>query len=388
MSNYEAIIDFGSKNLRLGIFDQVSKNIYFSSQNITDNTENINEEKTLHTLIRDAEKYLSAHIQNVVVLYDSPKFYALDISIKKKFDHATSLKSVYNLLIEEAYFYISQHNFKDQIVHSDVNTIIIDGNENIDANNQDIKIKSLILEIKFICLSKIIIDRISDKFKKNNLKVVNLYCTSYVKTIFFKKKFKSEECLIFLDIGFERTSSIILKNSKFNFFRSIPLGGNNITKDISKVLNLNLDYSEDLKIRFNKYEKNTHFSDSIKNKINPYSEILEKKISIDLLKQIIEARLEEILDLVDFKNSYLKNVDSSLKTKLIAIGGGSKLSLNNYNLSIKKLPLEFIFFDQNDLDICLAGHQYHKSDESSQIQMNKKRRKSGFFETFFNLFSK
>ena len=74
-----------------------------------------------------------------------------------------------------------------------------------------------------------------------------------MKTIFFKKKFKSEECLIFLDIGFERTSSIILKNSKFNFFRSIPLGGNNITKDISKVLNLNLDYSEDLKIRFNKY---------------------------------------------------------------------------------------------------------------------------------------
>ena len=77
MSNYEAIIDFGSKNLRLGIFDQVSKNIYFSSQNITDNTENINEEKTLHTLIRDAEKYLSAHIQNVVVLYDSPKYYSL-----------------------------------------------------------------------------------------------------------------------------------------------------------------------------------------------------------------------------------------------------------------------------------------------------------------------
>ena len=33
--------------------------------------------------IKDAEKNLSTHIENVVVLYDSPKFYSLDLSIKK-----------------------------------------------------------------------------------------------------------------------------------------------------------------------------------------------------------------------------------------------------------------------------------------------------------------
>ena len=37
---------------------------------------------------------------------------------------------------------------------------------------------------------------------------------------------------IYLDVGFERTSMFIFKNNKFQFFNSVSLGGNNITKDI------------------------------------------------------------------------------------------------------------------------------------------------------------
>ena len=38
MNNFETILDFGSTNLRLAIFDQKSKNIY-SSESIEDNLE-------------------------------------------------------------------------------------------------------------------------------------------------------------------------------------------------------------------------------------------------------------------------------------------------------------------------------------------------------------
>ena len=55
-------------------------------------------------------------------------------------------------------------------------------------SSNDFKIKSLTLEIKFICLSKIIVDDLSNRFKNNNLKIINLYCSSYVKTISFKKR--------------------------------------------------------------------------------------------------------------------------------------------------------------------------------------------------------
>ena len=383
MSDFETIIDFGTKNLKLGIFDSKSKNIYSSKQIIIDSVE-----KSLNNLIKDAEKFLSKHIDNVVVLYDSPKFYSLDISIKKVFDNSISIKKVYDNLIEEAHFFISQNNFKDKIIHSVINNIIVDENKKLNQISEDIKIKSLILEIKFICINKILIADIFDKFKKNNLKILNLYCSSYVKSIYYKNKFDNKDYIIFLDIGYERTSGLIFNNSKFEFFKSISLGGNNITKDISKVLKLNLDYSEDLKIKFNKQENDISFNKTETKKINLYSEISEKNISIDLLKQIIEARVDEIMELVVLQSDYVKKLNTIVKPNLIIIGGGSQLLHNNYTLSINKLVSELKIFNENDSNDCKAGFDYHQSDESFLIKTKRKVTKSGFFETFFNIFSK
>ena len=145
MTDFETIIDFGSKNIRLGVFDLASKNIYSSNKKINDSSE-----KSLNILIKDAEKYLSKHIDNVVVLYDSRKFYSLDVTIKKTFDYDISIKNVYNNLIDEAHFIVSQNNFKDQIIHIVVNNIFIDDNKKLNKIIDDIKINTLILVIKFI----------------------------------------------------------------------------------------------------------------------------------------------------------------------------------------------------------------------------------------------
>ena len=101
MNNFEAVIDVGSNNLKLGIFNNEDKSIYSSEQKINDSLE-----KSLNILIRDAEKYLSSHIDEVIILYDTPKYYSLEISIKKVFDHGTSIKKIYNDLIQEAHFLI------------------------------------------------------------------------------------------------------------------------------------------------------------------------------------------------------------------------------------------------------------------------------------------
>tara|TARA_Y100000992_G_scaffold287796_1_gene240928 strand:+ start:293 stop:1459 length:1167 start_codon:yes stop_codon:yes gene_type:complete len=388
MNNFVTVIDFGSNNLRLGIFDKTSKNIYSSKKKIINDSENTTIEKSLNIIIRDAEKFLSSHIDNVVVLYDSSKFYSLDISIKKVFDHETSIKKVYDNLIKEAHFVISQNNFKDQVIHLLVNNIYVDGYKKLETIIEDIKIKSLILEIKFICLSKILINKISNQFKKNNLKILNIYCSSYVKAFSYKYESGIKDNIIFLDIGFERTSCFIFNKNKLNSFKSISLGGNNITKDISKVLNLNLDYSEDLKIKFNKLENKVSFSKSNLKEINPYSEISEKNISIDILKQIIEARIDEIFELVVLRSDYIINLKLLEKPKLVIVGGGSKLFLNNYKLSINKSVSELIILNQNNFNICEAGFKFHKSEESFLIKTKKKIKKSGFFESFFNLFSK
>jgi len=388
MSNLDTIIDFGSKNLRLGVFNQSSEIIYSSNIKINEVLENNNLDKALKNLVRDAEKQLSTHLADVNILYDSSEFNLIDFSIKKSFDQPTLISKHYKSLVEEANFIISENNFRDQVIHIDINNIIVDDNRKLENLSDDIKIKSLILEIKFICLKKSTINNLSNKFKKNNLNILCIYCSSYVKSFFYKKSIDTRKNIIFLDIGYETTSALFFNNNKFQFLNSVPIGGNNITKDISKVLKLDISYSEDLKTKFDKNENEISFNKISTNDINLFSEISEKKISIDLLKQVIQARVDEIINISIIQNNYFKNINSSEKPKIIFIGNGSKLIsfINNFNL--KNSFSELIFFDESDTKICEAGINYHKSDERSLINIEKKLKKTGFFEKFFNLFSR
>ena len=61
MNNYDAILDFGTKNLKLEVFDEDNKNIYSSKEK-----NNGSFEKSLNKLIRDAEKSLSTHISDII----------------------------------------------------------------------------------------------------------------------------------------------------------------------------------------------------------------------------------------------------------------------------------------------------------------------------------
>ena len=388
MSNLDTVIDFGSKNLRLGVFNQSSEIIYSSNIKTTEVFESENLDNSLNKLIRDAEKKLSTHLVDVNVLYDSSKFNFVDLSIKKSFDQPTLISKYYKSLVNEANFIVSENNFKDKILHISINNMIVDDNKKLENVLDNLKTKSLILELKFICLKKCSFNNLSNKFKKNNLNILNIYCSSYVKSQLYKKNFENKNNFIFLDIGFERSSAFVFHKKKFKFFKSIPIGGNNITKDISKVLNLDLNYSEDLKLKFSKDEKEISFNKNSLNDINLYSELVKKNISIDLLKQIIEARINEIIKLAVTQNNFFKNNTSVSKPIIIFIGGGSKLLSKNFNFDFNKDFSELIFFNENDSDICKAAMHYHKSDERFLIKNSKKIKKIGLFEKFFNLFSK
>tara|TARA_Y100000816_G_scaffold288220_1_gene272386 strand:+ start:1289 stop:2428 length:1140 start_codon:yes stop_codon:yes gene_type:complete len=378
MNKLISVIDFGSQNLRIGIFDSQSKCIYSSIVKICNDKDSNNLEQSLKKLIKDAEKFLSIHLEDVVVLYDSSQFYFLDLSIRKTFDQPTFINKYYNRLIEEAKFVISENNFKDQIIHINVNKVVVNSNTILDKKMDNKKINSIILEIKFICLNKSLINNITNILKKNNLSISRIYCSSYTKTFFLKDKIEHKKNIIFLDIGFEKSSALIFQNDKLIFFKSIPIGGNNITKDISRVLKLDFDYSEDLKLKFNKNKLDN---------MKLFSDVVEKTIPIDLFKKIVEARLDEIIELATNDHNYLKKINLAYKPSLIFIGGGSKLFSNSYNVKFKHRFSKLIFFEESDIDICQSGCIYNNSDESLLTVEKKKIKKAGIFERFFNLFS-
>ena len=143
---------------------------------------------------------------------------------------------------------------------------------------------------------------------------------------------------------------------------------------------MNIDYSEDLKIDFNTVEDNINNKNTLNNR-NQYSEILNKKISVKILKQILEARVDEIIELV-VKKYFLK------KPSIIFTGSGSKAVSNMLNLETRNIFSNFIFLQETDSMICKAGFNYNKTKESRLIFPKDKSKKVGFFEGFFNFFSK
>jgi len=193
-----------------------------------------------------------------------------------------------------------------------------------------------------------------------------------------------------LDIGWERSTIISYKNNRLVFFNSIPIGGNHITKDISKILKLTLVESEKIKKTFNKSEIEFSFDQNMDNeKKNLVQQIIGKNISVDLLKKVVLARVEEII-LLSLKDiNFLEDFNNNINSTLVLIGNGSNLfDKNSFYLNVKYNFEEISFYEENDSEICNAGYNFDINEYNVMKFVNKSKKKTGFFEKFFNLFSR
>jgi len=389
-NNFSMVIDYGSSSLRLGVFNESLDNLYISSKSISEKNNYEEHFNSIKFLIKEAEKKISNHLDNITVLYDSPEIYSIDLSIKKNFDQKIFIKDVYSSIILEANQLIKNNHINKKIIHIISTNIIIDGKEletNLDNN---IKAKSIILEIKFVCLSLEKFNNILSVFKKNNLQVLNFYCSSYVKSLSYINSFNENELIGFLDIGYEKSIFLLFFKNRLFFIKTIPIGGNHITKDISNVMKLNIYDSENIKKLFNKSENEFSYNEDSNENKDFINSILDKDISVVTLKQVILSRVEEIFDLV-FKDSIILNqLSNNINFPLVLIGNGSKLfNKNIFHLNDEFNFKEIIFYNETDLGICEAAIHSEVNLKKNDINIiQKSAKKYGIFEKFFNFFGK
>ena len=385
-NNYFNIIDFGSSKIRFGIFDINLNEKFSDSMNIYNNESLQSHFEVLGKIIKKAEKKFSYHIEDIILILDSLDLFVIDISLTKKLDRGSKIKKLYEGLILELNQIISSYYKEYYLSQIIVNKCIVDNEKFFDKfPEDDIITNNLKAEFKLICFPKIFIEKIRDEFIKNNLNIINIFCSSYIKSQFYIKKL-SKEKVIFLDIGLKRSSINFFENKKIKLIETIPIGGHHITKDISKIFKISEADAEKLKKSFNRTD--TEFS--YKNKASEdsilISEIINKNISIDLLKKVILYRVQEILDLTLKQLKINNRKYTSEDAELLLIGDGSKLFENNTFYLNDKFGLKSInIYNETDVQICKCGLENHIANyESPKII----RKKLGIFEKFFNFFDK
>ncbi len=370
-----SILEFGSTHIRLAIYDEnyLSRSYFYEEKIEFTKKLNINENHPVFNLIEKAEKNLGKHLNEISLVLDSPSILSLDFAIKKNYENKKITNQDIDYLINESEQIINKYNKSKEILHTIKSQIIIDNEMIEDFEFITKNVKNLVIELKFILINKSNLDFVRNLLLKKHISIKNIFCTSYLKSLGLLNKLNIRDYTSFIDIGLKKSSLTIFNDKKLLFLNNTHIGGHHITKDISQVLNIDYRKAEAEKLKFSK-----------KNKIENNSEDKE------LLKNIINSRLEEIIELLFFDCPLVKNKAFNSSLKLYFIGYGSKVL--NKNLLSFESELGFInemsIIEEEKRDCCDEAAKFKKNIEKIQpVKRKISLENKGFFEKFFDFFS-
>jgi cell division protein FtsA len=365
-TNFQTFFDCGSSKIRAATFNIDNDNdAYFTEREFL--KDNISLELKIREIINSLERDSNKYINSVNLMIDSPKMLSISISLSKKLDGSKLKKENIKFLVQEAKQEILKYYTSYNIAHIIINNYKIDG---IDYPFLPDKINCnfFSLDMLFICLPLELVLNFKNIFSKLNILVDTIICTSYAKSIYYKNNLNLNGSVSFIDVGYDKTSIITYLNENIAMLDVLSVGGNHITKDLSKVLSISLQRSEQIKLNFDQ-------------NLNILSEEIK---STDMLQKIILARTEEILELCS--KSIKSNLFLTGKFKMVLTGQGSKILDSKLKDNISFVN-DIDFLEETLEDICWSGFRLiSKPNKQEVVIVPKKSIKHGFFEKLFHLF--
>jgi cell division protein FtsA len=364
--NFQTFFDCSYSKIRAGTINKNKPSeAYFAESKFFKDHSSFDSE--IQKIVASFEKITNEYIDNVNLMIDSQKMLSIGISIFKKFDGLKLKQENIQFLIQDAKQQVLKYYSGYNIAHIIINNYKIDGVDYTHFPNET-KCNLISLDILFICLPNDIVLNFKEFFFKSNISVDQIICSSYAKSVNYKDCLNLNNHIIFIDIGFNKTSIISYLNDKILSLDVLPVGGNSITKDISKILKISEDKAENLKINFKKKE----------------NFLSGENFSVELLEKIIFARVEEILEM-SVESIKLKSITSD-HPKLILMGGGSRALDKEYKDKIA-FANDMDLLEETMDDICNSGFKLlMELNKQEAVVVPKKQRKYEFFEKLFLFF--
>lgn len=131
---------------------------------------------------------------------------------------------------------------------------------------------------------------------------------------------KRSGCVL-VDLGAETTTLVVYKNNIVRYLVTIPLGSNNINKDLA-TLQIDEAETEDLKLKYGDANQEQEMVEEAEPEI--YTTADGRQIDVALIRNVIEARMGEIIANVN-EQIVNSNYSDKLLAGIVLTGGGSNM---------------------------------------------------------------
>ena len=406
--NFESpigIIELGNLNIKCLVFkiendktEILSTSISKSEGIHNDIVKNLSKASSaIRSCISVAEKKANSSLKKINVVFEQPDFLCTKFSKHKKIDSSKIHKDDIEFLLKEAKKQLILNDSKQSIIHIFNYNYTVDGKTFTDEPI-GVYADTLTHEITFITLPKNNLKNINQVFVDCDIEIERLISRTFSLGVELLNYKELELGSAIVDFGFEKISLGIFKDLALVHSITLPIGVNHLKKDISKVCSLSFEESEEI-------IENFDFSFQENRKLFDKNDILKdiyfknsnfRKISKELILNVIKARLDEISDSLK-KQFIIPGFHANPGTNFLLVGGGSKLLnidkyfSNFFSPNIKILDKN-ILEQKNDVEknfaSCLGALKIIKDGWETEAipEISEKNiEKMGFFAKIFGI---
>lgn len=267
------------------IFDSIKHNIYLIEQN------------QKHTF------------KEIILILNNFETSFVNISGYKKLNGSQILRENITYILNTLKIYVDKFEEKKKILHIFNSKFLLDSKK---IENPPIGLFGDFYshELSFSLIDKNDYKNLQNLFEKCNLRIKKVLLSNYIKGVFISKKNSDLDTFYFLEIDIDKSKIFYFENNCLKFEQSFKFGYDIIFNDISKITLLKKETIEKI---LNKIELNqTTLNEELIEKEFFKNENF-KKIKKKLIFEIIEARINEILEIIIFKNINFQYCNKSPK---------------------------------------------------------------------------
>ena len=343
--------------------------------------------KIINEDLQEIEKEVKKVFKNVSVVLNQKDIFCTNLSGFKKINGSKIEKRDLDYILNEAKNSIAKNQEKNSILH------ILNSNFVLDRTKQekiplDIFGDHLSLHMTFISIPDNNLKNIKAVFNHSDLKVDRVISKHFADSIHLLNHKKDLKNFIGISIENELSTISIYEDSSLVFFKTFPFGTNSIYRDIVQLCSLQNEEIElimnDLDFINLQQNKNKYIDEKFFIKSD------FKKLSIEHIYNIINARVKEIINYTFNKNKNLNYLNNRISNVYLFFENKS-VHKNLDNLFRKSLSVDpnktlIDSLIQDDLGSLLGAAElifkgWHR--EAIPFANKKKSIISGFFERFF-----